>query len=59
MVLEDGSVQIDLAGKDVEVERSGLEYVVRNNVAGIPFCGNAFNRRESKPLPPGPRKSRV
>lgn len=29
MVLEDGSVQIYLAGKHVEVERNGLQYVVR------------------------------
>lgn len=33
MVLEDGSVQIDLAGKNVEVERSGLQYVVRHEAA--------------------------
>jgi hypothetical protein len=32
-VLADGSVQIDLAGKHVEVERNGVEYVVRHEVS--------------------------
>lgn len=29
-VLADGSVQINLAGKHVEVERTGMQYVVRH-----------------------------
>ncbi|MET4143938.1 hypothetical protein [Arthrobacter sp. UYCo732] len=29
-VLSDGSVQINLAGKHIEVERTGLQYVVRH-----------------------------
>lgn len=32
-VLEDGTAIIDLAGRQVEVERSGLQYVVRHETA--------------------------
>lgn len=36
-ILADGSAQIDLVGKHVEVERSGLRYVVRR---ANPYPGN-------------------
>ncbi|ACL42290.1 hypothetical protein Achl_4339 (plasmid) [Pseudarthrobacter chlorophenolicus A6] len=36
-ILEDGSVQINLAGKHVEVERSGLQYIVRPEADSAQF----------------------
>lgn len=36
-ILSDGSVQIQLAGKHVEVERSGLQYVVRPEADSAQF----------------------
>lgn len=34
-VLSDGSVQIDLAGKHIEVSRNGLQYLVRPEAATV------------------------
>lgn len=36
-ILDDGSVQINLAGKHVEVERHGLQYVVRHETDSARF----------------------
>lgn len=36
-ILSDGSVQIQLAGRHVEVERSGLQYVVRHETDSAQF----------------------
>lgn len=36
-VMDDGSVQIQLAGKHVEVERNGLQYVVRHETDSAAF----------------------
>lgn len=36
-ILSDGSVQIQLAGRHVEVERSGLQYVVRHETDSVNF----------------------
>lgn len=36
-VMPDGSVQIQLAGKHIEVERNGLQYVVRHETDSARF----------------------
>jgi hypothetical protein len=40
-VLSDGSVQIQLAGKHVEVERNGLQYIVRRETDTARFGSRA------------------
>lgn len=40
-VMPDGSVQIQLAGKHVEVERNGLQYIVRRETDTARFGSRA------------------
>lgn len=62
-VLEDGTVTIDLAGKQIEVERRGLQYVVRHETAAqvieAPAARFGSNTLQLNDHPTRPRYSTV